>query len=148
MHGFLEIISWMIISSVKFLFTPSAMIASGYSFWQTATITMAGGSLGVLVFYYAGEAIFLWWKNLNVGKKRKKKFFSKRNRIIVRYMNQFGIIGLAACIGVLSVPLCSLLAARYFYHKKSTIILLICSVIVWSFLLTGFSYLVRFIFTF
>ncbi|MFQ5335907.1 MAG: hypothetical protein ACE5DN_07510, partial [Flavobacteriales bacterium] len=112
-----------------------------------ATVTMAGGSIGVVVFYYAGEGIYLWWRRFRLKRNKIPKKFTKRNRIIVRYKNKLGALGFAACLGFLSVPLCALVASRYFYHNKNTILYLIGSVIVWTFFLSGFSYLIRFILT-
>jgi len=114
------------------------MIASGYNFWETLLVSITGGLLGVFVFYFSGKAIFEFF-----GKFKKsdqpKKVFTKKNKMIVRLINKFGLIGLSAVLGVASIPLTALLAARYFQDRKSTLVYLSLSVLAWAVLLTIFS---------
>ena len=142
MEYILEVVAWMLIASVKFLFTPSFMIGAGdYELLETILITQAGAMLGICVFYFAGGAIFMKLDSLR--RKKHKKIFSKKNRTIVRVKNKFGVVGLVATIGLISVPLCSLLAARYFRHSRATIWLLMGSAAVWTVLLSVGSFYIK-----
>jgi hypothetical protein len=139
---FAEIIGLILFGTVKFLFTPSAIMALGYTFWETIAISLTGGWLGVLVFYYAGSAIFGWIAEFKKSNEPKKKF-SKRNRWVIWLKNSFGIGGVVAIIGVASIPIICLLAAKYFRHDKRTVYYLLFSILVWAFGLTGLSFLFK-----
>lgn len=136
MTEIVEILGLVLFSSVKFLFAPSTTYALGYSFWQTIIISIVGGWLGVFVFYYAGSWVFDWWSKIS---KSSDKKFSKKNRIIVWFKNDFGVLGIALVLGFASIPIVSLLAAKYFRHLGITIYALLVSTVAWAFLLTGIS---------
>jgi hypothetical protein len=67
------------------------------------------------------------------------KKFSKKNRIIVWFKNDFGLLGITLVLGFASIPIVSLLAAKYYRHLPITIYALLASTVVWAFLLTGIS---------
>jgi len=136
MGAIFEIIGLILFSSVKFLFAPSTAYALGYTFWQTILISLIGGWLGVFVFYFAGSFVFDWWSKIS---KPSDKKFSKKNRIIVWFKNDFGLRGITLVLGFASIPIVSLLAAKYFRHLPITIYALLASTVVWAFLLTGIS---------
>ena len=136
MGAIFEIIGLILFSSVKFLFAPSTAYALGYTFWQTILISLIGGWLGVFVFYFAGSFVFDWWSKIS---KPSDKKFSKKNRIIVWFKNDFGLLGITLVLGFASIPIVSLLAAKYFRHLPITIYALLSSTVVWAFLLTGIS---------
>lgn len=136
MGAIFEIIGLILFSSVKFLFAPSTAYALGYTFWQTILISLIGGCLGVFVFYFAGSFVFDWWSKIS---KPSDKKFSKKNRIIVWFKNDFGLLGITLVLGFASIPIVSLLAAKYFRHLPITIYALLASTVVWAFLLTGIS---------
>ena len=136
MGAIFEIIGLILFSSVKFLFAPSTAYALGYTFWQTILISLIGGWLGVFVFYFAGSFVFDWWSKIS---KPIDKKFSKKNRIIVWFKNDFGLLGITLVLGFASIPIVSLLAAKYFRHLPITIYALLASTVVWAFLLTGIS---------
>ncbi|UTW62566.1 hypothetical protein KFE98_21640 [bacterium SCSIO 12741] len=124
-------------TSVKFLFAPSTTYFMGeYNFWQTILISIAGGWLGTLVFYYGGSLIFDW---IAVHYKPKQKTFSRKNRFIIWLKNSFGVTGMAIILGVGSIPIVCLVTARYFRSNPLTIYYLLSSIVVWSFILTAFS---------
>ncbi len=66
-------------------------------------------------------------------KPKKKKVFTLKNKLIVRVKRDYGLIGLAAATPVLlSIPLGTFLAARYFPNPLKVISYLCASVVVWS----------------
>ncbi|HAS36552.1 MAG TPA: hypothetical protein DCS15_08695 [Flavobacteriales bacterium] len=135
----LKVMGWMLFSIGKFLFAPSALVASGYGFWETLAIATAGGVVGIWVFYFLGSSIFEYFNRLQARKKKPKKVFTKKNKLIVRLVKNYGLTGLCLALGVISIPLSALLAARYFRHRKDTLVYLSISVLAWALLLTAFS---------
>ena len=133
----LRIIGLILFSSVKFLFAPSTVYLSGYNYWQTLVITIVGGILGVTVFFYTGSAIFSFIKDRFSTSGTTQKTFSKKNRFIIRVKASWGVLGVALlnpCL--LSIPIGSLLAARYFRYDRRTLPMMIGAVVFWSIVLT------------
>lgn len=138
----LRVIGLILFSSVKFLFAPATVYLSGYNYWETLVITIVGGILGVVVFFYTGSAIFSYI-NERFSRGTKKKSFNKRNRLLIRVKSSWGIIGLAIITPcIVSIPFGSLLAARYFRNDPRTITFLITAVIMWSLILTSATALI------
>ena len=137
-----KIFGLILFGMVKFLFTPPAIVALGYTFWETIIISLISGWLGVLVFYYVGSAIFAWIAEFRSTNTRKKKF-NKRNRFVIWLKNSFGIKGVSVIIGVGSIPLVCLIAAKYYRDDKKTIYYLLFAVLIWAFGLTGLSFLFK-----
>ncbi|MBL4585585.1 MAG: hypothetical protein JKX84_00800 [Flavobacteriales bacterium] len=55
------------------------------------------------------------------------------NKLIVKIKRDYGLIGLAAVTPILlSIPLGTFLAARYFDNKRKVLTYLCASVVVWS----------------
>ena len=131
----------MLLSGIKFFFSPSTTYLSGYSFIETLGITISGGVIGILIFFYFGEFLKYLFSGIRFSKKEKKTF-TKSTRRIVSIKSKYGLIGLAILTPVLlSIPLGSLLAAKYFDHDKRTLPFLILSVVLWSLLLTSITVL-------
>ncbi len=135
--GTIQAITLILLSGVKILFTPIGMIAAGYSFWTTIVITASGGVAGTLVFFFLGKQIVNFFKST-----KPKKVFTKQNRRIVRIKNRFGLIGVAATMGIISVPLATILVAKYFGKKPGAVPVLVLTAISWSFAVTTISYFI------
>tara|TARA_B110000444_G_scaffold246166_1_gene267402 strand:- start:2881 stop:3375 length:495 start_codon:yes stop_codon:yes gene_type:complete len=142
----LENLSWMSLSIIKFLITPSAMVLSGDCLWyEIIIVTTIGASLGVLLFYFFGKLIFSLWnlhKTKLIGKfssktKREKvKPNSKRHRRIIAFKNRYGINGLLFLSFLISVPISSVLAAKYFGNDRLVVLKLCFAFLCWSIVLT------------
>ena len=142
MTELIKIIGLMGLSSVKFFFAPSTTLIAGYSFLETLAITISGGIIGIIVFFYFGEFMKALYAKMRPNKSEKKKF-SKTSRRIVTIKGKYGLIGLAILTPIMiSIPIGSLIAARYFDHDKKTIPYLLISVIGWSIILTSISSLI------
>ncbi|MCX6182890.1 MAG: hypothetical protein NT150_13285 [Bacteroidetes bacterium] len=141
--GIIPAITLILLSGVKILFTPIGMIGSGlYSYWTTIIITSTGGVLGVLTFFFLGKQILKFFKS-----KKEKKAFTKQNRRIVNIKNRFGLVGMAATMGIVSVPLATILVAKYFGKKPAAVPVLVFTAISWSFVVTTISYLFKLLFS-
>ncbi len=129
-------------SSTKFLFAPGAAASFGYNFWQIISITISGGFLGISLFYFAGGWVMAQFGRLTITKRKDtppapKKAFTRTNKFIVKVKSRFGLIGLAIITPcIISIPIGTLLAARYFGKNKKTYPYLLVSVVAWSFILT------------
>lgn len=141
MGAMLKVIGLVLFSSVKFLFAPATVYFSGYNYLETIAITISGGWLGVLVFFYAGSYIFDWFAATFQSKStKKKKVFKRRNRIIVNVKNRYGILGLALLSpSLISIPIGCLIAAKYFRNDRRTVPVFFAAIVFWSFTLTTLS---------
>ena len=134
--------NWGIISSVfflstfKFMFAPFTGYGLGLSFWETYISSVAGGTFGAAIFYYASE-IFM---NYSLRKRKqkeiiylekglvlpKKKKFTKTNRFIIRLKRKLGIYGICFWAPFfLSVPIGSVVAAKFYGKLPKTFPLII-----------------------
>lgn len=135
----LKIVWWMLFAIVKFIFTPLTLAsATNYEWWEALFITIGGGWLGVVIFFYFGKMIIISSQKRWNFKKRNK--FTKFNRFIIKVKNKYGLIGLASIIAIISIPICSLLAAAYFKDNAKTVPVLLLSVVIWASCLTGIFY--------
>ncbi len=140
----LQFTGWLFFSALKFLFAPGSIyVVGGYSFWQTIFISVLGGWMGVLGFFYFGKIIFGFFSwlsgRLSTGAKKPKRKMTRMNRFIVQIKNhRLGVVGLALITpSVFSIPLGCILAAKYFGHDKRALPFLMGSVILWAFVLTS-----------
>ncbi|MBP9150825.1 MAG: hypothetical protein KBF73_00935 [Flavobacteriales bacterium] len=125
-------------SATKFLSAPITSLNIGFGYLETLLITTIGGLFGVFFFYYLSSAIMLLISKLSSNSDKKKpkkpkKKFTWKNKLIIHIKREYGLIGLAALTPtLLSIPLGTFLAARYFPDGKKVVFYLSASVIVWS----------------
>ena len=139
---------WILMSILKFLLTPSLMIAAGYNWMEVMVTCSLGATIGILVFYKAGKSIFSWWKrvkasSLNIKPPKKKRFITKRKRQFIHFKKQYGLLGLMLISCLISVPITAVLGAKYFSHNRHTPLYLIVTFFVWGCLLTFLSWRVK-----
>ena len=69
---------------------------------------------------------------------RGRRVFTRTNRFIVRVKRGHGMHGLAMITPpLISIPIGSILAAKYFHHDRRTLPTLLSSVVIWSVVLTA-----------
>lgn len=135
-----EYMGWFLLSIVKFVLTPSSMIAAGYS-WTVTILTIGiSSSIGFSAFYFFGDTIFT---KLDSLRKKPKKTFSTMNRRLVKIKTQYGLAGLGLVAGILSVPLAGLITAKFFHDDRKAIPSIVLAFWIWTFVLTSVSWLVR-----
>lgn len=139
MEKALQLILVLILSGTKFLTAPVTSLNLGFSFLQTLLITTVGGVLGVAFFVFLSEGLIKLTERVKAairGDKPapKKKFFSRKNRLIVHLVREYGLLGLAVVTPtILSIPVGTFLATRYFHHDRKRIFkYLFASVVFWS----------------
>ena len=137
MNDIWEIISVFLLSTVKFVLgsVPLAL-GLGFPFLKSFAVTCAGGFLGVFVFVNISDYFLDKWRENRNDKKKNapfKKKFTHKNKIIVGAKRRFGLVGIAFLTPLLlSIPIGSFIAMRYFKNKHKVLLYLFGSVIFWS----------------
>ena len=137
------LISAFFFSGLKLLFTPMAL-AAAYSnnfqmLFEIAIICGIGSVFSALIFFYVGKGLD---KIGQQSQKKSKKINYKRNRKIIRIKERFKLFGTSMTIGIISVPLGSILVGKYFGKEKKAIPTLILASFIWSF---GITYITAFV---
>jgi len=150
MVGEILVISYLVLlSTVKFLFVPFLSIhVHNYNYLTAVLINISGGIIGISVFfktstYFIERGIRKRQEALAKGVAKPKKVFTRVNRFLVQVKNTMGMYGLAFIIlPFLSIPISSIVSAKYFHlKKKKMLFLLYLSSVIWSFLLSGIALL-------
>ena len=136
------LISAFFFSGLKLLFTPMAL-AAAYSnnfqmLFEIAIICGIGSVFSALIFFFVGKGLD---KIGQQSQKKSKKINFKRNRKIIRIKERFKLFGTSMTIGIISVPLGSILVGKYFGNEKKAIPSLILASFIWSF---GVTYITAF----
>jgi hypothetical protein len=148
----LKIIQVLIASTLKFVVAPMLAKQLGFFFVETFLLTTAGGIAGVVFFFYLSAALFRFFgfigRKLRIRKKaahakpaRRKKKFTRKNKFIVKLRGKYGMFGIIALTPpLLSIPLGSVLANKYFAGNKRVLLYLFLSVAFWSGVFTSLYY--------
>ncbi len=130
------VVAW---GMLKMLVAAGFGVGFGFTFLETFLWTAVGGCLGVLVFYRLSERLTEWSRERWLqGRARAhargvalRRIFTRRNRWIIRLKHVSGYLGVAALTPlVLTIPLGSILAARFFHHDRRMVPALLVSVVV------------------
>lgn len=135
------------LSFVKFMFAPFTGAGLRLDFFSTWISTFSGGLVSALVFYFMSDYFMKRYQRKKIEKKLKleaagqvyvgKKNFTKINRTIIRLklgIGQYGICFLAPLF--LSVPIGSIICAKFYSHQKNTFSLIVLGLAINSFLLS------------
>ena len=139
-------------ATVKFMFAPFAGNGMGLPFWETFLAAFAGGTFGSAVFYFFSELVMSMAHKQKVKKLEelerkglpipKKKKFSKTNKFIIRIKHKLGIYGICFWAPFfLSVPIGSIIAAKFYGKQHKTFPLIILGMAINSLIMTGVAYL-------
>ena len=129
------LITYFFIGTVKFVVAAGLMSADiRFDFITSLIVLIGGGSLGTIVFYYFGSWINKMFDKLFKRKKKKeKKTFTKKNRMVIKIKKKYGLYGLALLTPVvLSIPVGCILASRFYGKDRRTVPFLLASVVLWS----------------
>ncbi len=129
------VVAW---GTVKMLVAAGFGAGFGFTFLENFLWTSVGGCIGVLAFYAMSERLTersrLRWLRKRIERVAaggaNTRIFTKRNRRIIRIKHISGYLGVAALTPlVFTIPLGSILAARFFHHDRRTIPALLVSVV-------------------
>ncbi|MBK9758643.1 MAG: hypothetical protein IPO90_01400 [Flavobacteriales bacterium] len=143
MLGFTEILTVVAAGSLKMLVAAGFGAGFGFTLLQNFLFTSLGGCIGVLVFYRLSawlserarlKALRKRTEALAINPAAVSRIFTRHNRWLIRLKHNSGLRGVAALTPlVLTIPLGSILAARYFRHDRRTIPALLLSVVLQAF---------------
>lgn len=157
-----KLIQVLIISGIKFLFAPFVSIGYGFNYFQTVSFTAIGGIAGlffffylskwmirmyykfcpVVVFYFGGDEARKNYQESQCKKPGKKKF-TRKNKAIINLRNKYGFLGIILLTPILlSIPIGAFLAQKYYAKKKHILVYLSVSVVMWSFFISSFYFLI------
>lgn len=153
----LKVLEVALISSVKFLFAPFEAERYDFNFGQSFAITTIGGLVGILIFYYAGTNIAIWWKHVkaiflsifirrpaSVIERKPSKNFTRTRRFVVRVKMKFGLTGIAVITPcIISIPIGTIIAAQFFRRRRPVLLYLTISLVAWSLILNGIAQLLK-----
>src|ERR1700756_4039647 len=138
-----KIISVFVASALKLGLVGVPMAtAFKFSFLKTLLVCGSGGICGSFVFCYLSEEVLVFWNwlmNKFYPNRKKKKRFTRTNRILVRIKKYFGIIGIAFISpAFLSIPLGSFVAIEFFRERHKTVLYMSISAVLWTVILYFF----------
>lgn len=140
------------LSTVKFMFAPFTGSGMGLPFWETYLASVAGGTFGSAIFYFASEFFIAYTHKRKMQKQEealakgleivKKKRFTKTNRLIITLKRRLGIYGLCFWAPfLLSVPLGSIVVAKFYGKLKKTFPLIIIGMGINAMIMCALAYL-------
>ena len=140
------------VSTVKFLFAPFGGKIAGLTFIETYVSCCSGAILSAAIFYFSAN--YFIKKSIEKNKKIRQNFldqeipipvkkrFTQMNKGVIRMKRSIGIIGIAFWAPFfLSIPLGSIITAKFYGHKKNTFLLIMSGIFLNGLITTGITYL-------
>jgi len=139
------------LSMIKFLFAPFGGVAAQLTFIETYLACVAGAVFSAAIFYYSSEYFLKRAHNKRVDERVRaeamgvtlpvKKKFTRTNKSIVRIKRRLGIIGISMYAPLfLSVPIGSIITAKFYGKDKRTFPLIVLGMFVNGAITTGITY--------
>lgn len=132
-----------LLATVKFIFSPLAAVKTidNDTWYYTYIAVCIGGLVSASFFYFFSVQII----ERNVGRRIKKgivkKKFTRINKLIINTKTNIGIVGLALLsASFISIPLGSIVLAKFYRHKKSTVVILYLAILFSGAICTGVTY--------
>ena len=133
----LELLGLFLLAASKFAVAVGILISpvTNFSYFESVLMLIIGGFTGISFFYY-----FSNWVNKMISKlfqkKKKKQVFSKKVRRFINIKNKYGLIGIALITPIIiSIPVGSFIASRFFSKKKHTLLVMFAGIVFWALLL-------------
>jgi len=132
-----------LMGTVKFMFAATSMMAFSVSYWEVVFATFLGAFLSFNVFFFFSGLLMERARDKKLEKIKKgtlkpKKQFSRMNKFVVKLkQSSFGYFVLVI-VGpmVLSIPIGSIIIAKFYRRIKLTYWLEMISLFVWANLFT------------
>ncbi len=165
MAYFFKILHVLILSTVKYFYTPFYAHMIGLDIWGTAITMIVGGVIGFLIYYHISKIVIISSRHLKpiahvvlplritnqyriyrekrrLHRKNKKKF-TWRNRMLVKLGKNYGMYTIIVFTPILiSLILGAFLLRRYYDDRRKAVPLMIISIIVeGAILIAGYWYI-------
>ena len=140
------------IATFKFLFAPFGGKIAGLTFIETYVSCCSGAILSAAIFYFLAN--YFIKKSIEKNAKIRqdfldqglpvpvKKRFTRMNKGVIRMKRSIGIIGIAFWAPFfLSIPLGSIITAKFYGHNKNTFLLIMAGIFLNGLITTGITYL-------
>lgn len=132
-----EILSAFIACAIKpgLVGLPASVFAFNFPFLETLLVSGSAGICGSIVFGFLSKEVIVGWEWVlkKIFPNRQKRTFTKMNRFIIRAKKYFGITGIAIISPlILSIPLGTFLAIRFFKDRHKTVLYMSISSVVWT----------------
>lgn len=153
-----KIIQVFLLATLKYLLTVPYAILIGIEYKYALPAILIGGMMGFIFFYYFSRKVVFqikrilpyscnllpeFWKArcrrvlTEWHTKRKNPVFTRRNRMLVRLKNNYGLWGIVITTPVLlSIPVGAFLASHYYPRNRKIVIYILISIVIWGTLLS------------
>ncbi|HZH86752.1 MAG TPA: hypothetical protein VFD77_05505 [Brumimicrobium sp.] len=136
------------------MFTPLAGLAAGLTFWETFITCSIGGYISATLFYFGSSYFMQLSVNRQAKRVRKaelkgktipvKRKFTKTNRRVIHYKQKIGrLFSYWAFPLFLSIPLGTVIVAKFYKHYKQTYPLILLFLTIDCFIITGGAYFIK-----
>ena len=124
------------------MFAPLGGPGLGLSFFQTYFTCVSGGIVGASFFYFSG-GYFIQRAEKKRLTIKKKKTFSRINKLIVKTKKSIGIVGISFWAPFfLSIPVGSIIVAKFYGQNKKAYLLIVIGMFINALITTGLAYLI------
>jgi len=151
---------WIALSTVflgatfKFLVSPALGPVLDLTYFQTFFANAAGAIVSMVFFYFSADLLIRYNHKRKVKKHQlarqlgekieRKKIFTRRNKLIVRMKNKIGFVPFALWAPLfLSIPIGSIITAKFFGKKRTTLWVMIAGVFLNNTLTVSLVYLLK-----
>ena len=132
-----------LMGTVKFMFAATSMMAFSVSYWEVVFATFLGAFVSYNIFFFFSGLLMERARDKKLekiknGSLKSKKQFSRMNKFIVKMkLSSFGYFVLVI-VGpmVLSIPIGSIIIAKFYRRIKFTYWLEMVSLFLWANLFT------------
>lgn len=129
-------------SMIKFFGGPLTGLALKITWIETAICSVIGMMITVALITFFGDYIQRFFtKVFQKGEPKKKKKFTRSNKLAVRVRRRFGLLGISFLTPILFSPIGgAILALAFRYHKRDIIVNMLVSACVWGVIQCLFLY--------
>lgn len=129
-------------SMIKFFGGPLTGLALKITWIETAVCSVIGMMITVALVTFFGDYIQRFFTRIfQRGEPKKKKKFTRSNRLAVRVRIRFGLMGISFLTPILFSPIGgAILALAFRYHKKDIMLNMLASACVWGVIQCLFVY--------
>ncbi len=139
-----------LLGTLKFMFASTPGVIGNLSFWEVYFFATLGGLISFNIFYFLAnyfikKSIADNQRKMKLGTYKAPKVFTKTNKLIVKLkMTDLGfwLITIIAPL-VLSIPIGSIIVAKFYRHHKITYWVTTSSLIFFQAIFTGIAFAIK-----